>query len=327
MSAVQTQSGYTAVYTTEPTAGRDAFESWHALIKEKFRSSAEPPPVRDGFEARMACSRFTGFTMATMTASEHRTRRTKRLISQDDPEYFMASVMVSGSGYVEQEGRVAQLKPGDVTCWDTTQPSTLQFDSPFEIVLLRLSHDHARRYAPLRRLQRATAVTLPSHGTGKVLSGYFTGLASLAGSDPVGAQALAGNGAALLTSALTLAANEVPEGEPARELRREQVLAYLRANLADPCLDTTKIAQANQLSRRALYRLFEEDGQTGGSVMDTLRWLRVDQARQLLTAFPDRNVRMVGKACGFGSEVQFHRAFKQLTGTTPGQYRAEARLP
>jgi transcriptional regulator GlxA family with amidase domain len=55
-----------------------------------------------------------------------------------------------------------------------------------------------------------------------------------------------------------------------------------------------------------------------------LREVRVAEAQRLLRGRPDRSVADVAAACGFLGETQLRRAFRVVTGTTPGRYRTEA---
>jgi AraC family transcriptional activator of tynA and feaB len=97
---------------------------------------------------------------------------------------------------------------------------------------------------------------------------------------------------------------------PSAVIRRERVLSFLRAHLADRGLDSDEIACGCYLSKRTLYRLFEG---TKGSVMGRLR--------QLLRRCPDRPASAIGREYGFPSDSQFHRVFRELTGMTPVGYR------
>jgi transcriptional regulator GlxA family with amidase domain len=52
-----------------------------------------------------------------------------------------------------------------------------------------------------------------------------------------------------------------------------------------------------------------------------LRRLRVTAAQALLRDEPRLPLAAVAGRCGFAGEAQFHRAFRAVTGTTPGAYR------
>ena len=54
---------------------------------------------------------------------------------------------------------------------------------------------------------------------------------------------------------------------------------------------------------------------------------RIEEAKQLLAADPDRTVIDVGLAVGFNSKSTFNTAFRRITGMTPSEFRAGARKP
>lgn len=80
------------------------------------------------------------------------------------------------------------------------------------------------------------------------------------------------------------------------------------------------IAAHFHVSRRTVFR--QCSGEPDG-VMGLLRRVRIERAQQLvLLLLPDRSVRAISAACGFAGDAQFHRVFREVTGTTPGGYRA-----
>jgi transcriptional regulator GlxA family with amidase domain len=59
------------------------------------------------------------------------------------------------------------------------------------------------------------------------------------------------------------------------------------------------------------------------SLADELREIRIAEAQRLLRTDPDRSVADIASAYGFSGETQLRRAFRTVTGTTPGRYRSE----
>lgn len=55
--------------------------------------------------------------------------------------------------------------------------------------------------------------------------------------------------------------------------------------------------------------------------MAMLRSMRVQHARELLIAGPDRTISSVARACGFATDRHFYRVFRGETGMTPAEYR------
>lgn len=72
------------------------------------------------------------------------------------------------------------------------------------------------------------------------------------------------------------------------------------------------------LSRRRFTQLFREV--TGEPWLQRLRSLRIEHACRLLSE-TGRSIKAVAFECGFESQPQFFRTFRQRKGTTPGQWR------
>lgn len=79
-----------------------------------------------------------------------------------------------------------------------------------------------------------------------------------------------------------------------------------------------KIAWHVKLSEEHLARIFRKE--TGMTVMDYLRYLRIDAAKIYLLNSND-TVEVLAHRLGFGSVNPFCRAFKESTGQTPTEYR------
>jgi len=145
------------------------------------------------------------------------------------------------------------------------------------------------------------AVSVAVGGAAGAAAAFLRSLAFAQRDDPDGADLLAPSVPGLLASSLNVLA--VRQGAirraaavPSDVIRREGVLSFLRAHLADPDLDADEIARGCYLSKRTLYRLFEG---TEGSVMGRLRQLRIEKARQLLRRCPDRPASAIGREFGY----------------------------
>lgn len=313
---------YSAVYSTGDVERQDGDEYWRGVMQEKFRTSFERASIDAPFHAVMACHSFEGFTMARMRAGGQRARRTSQQISADDQAYFMVSVVMTGHGLLEQEGRVATLQPRSVTYWDTSRPAAWHFDGAHDALLLRIPHERAALYSPTRQLLEGTARAASRDGALGVAADFFLRLSSGSVVDPAGTALLGRQGAGILTSAIALVAGGAEDASVANDdLLRKQVLSYLRRHMGEPNLTPDTIARAVNVSRRSLYRVFEAGEAGDTSVMGTLRRLRVERAKQLLVSHPHRTVRDVGAFCGF-NDGQFPRAFRELVGMSPAAYRA-----
>lgn len=99
--------------------------------------------------------------------------------------------------------------------------------------------------------------------------------------------------------------------------RIERVLGYIEENLDQP-LSVSMLADRSSWSRWQFQRVFKSE--TGLSVAQYVRELRLSQAAELLLSSQQRQLD-IALACGFDSEISFHRAFRQQFDCTPGRYR------
>ena len=98
-----------------------------------------------------------------------------------------------------------------------------------------------------------------------------------------------------------------------------EAVRFIREHACDPC-SVDDVLREIAVGRRWLERQFV--AQLGRTPHDEIIRVRIDTARRLLLR-PEFGVMQVAERCGF-SKVQFMRAFRQQTGTTPAAYRRSA---
>jgi transcriptional regulator GlxA family with amidase domain len=100
-------------------------------------------------------------------------------------------------------------------------------------------------------------------------------------------------------------------------LRIEELLEYLRQNLAEP-IKLPHLARRAGFSVPSFCRVFKRA--TGHSLLTYVRGLRIDRAKHLLatTELPNTSV---AELSGFHSQHHFIRSFKKVMRSTPGEYR------
>lgn len=97
----------------------------------------------------------------------------------------------------------------------------------------------------------------------------------------------------------------------------KQARGWLGENFEHP-FKLGDLAWHLRLSEEHVARLFRE--QTGETVMEYTRRLRIDKARRLLLG-GNETLSAIAKACGFRSLAVFSVNFKKVTGEGPGTYR------
>jgi hypothetical protein len=120
------------LWSTSAVAPMRAFEYWRDLICDTFVQLSAAPTgpghIRRPDRAR-ELHRFRDLDGPSRRPSGPAPRQ---LIARADEEYLLASVQTKGRCRVEQDGRCAELTPGDMALYDSTRPYTLHFDEPAE---------------------------------------------------------------------------------------------------------------------------------------------------------------------------------------------------
>jgi AraC-like DNA-binding protein len=233
------------------------------------------------------------------------------------PEVCKIDVLVRGSGVVEQDGRQARLRPGDLALVDLSRPVRWAM-APMTLVavvfpraLLPLAADDTARLTGVRiagdrgpaalasSLARRLAVDLDENRTGTRL------------------------GAAVLDLLAVGLASRIDRDVPADTRQRALLLrvqAFIEQRLADPELSPSTIAAAHHISLRYLYALFADEE---ASVAGWIRQRRLERCRRDLLdpALQEWPVSTIAAQWGLGNAAHFSRSFRAAYGVTPVEYR------
>lgn len=115
-------------------------------------------------------------------------------------------------------------------------------------------------------------------------------------------------------AATTLGAVDVPAA-----LERLQLMMTEQLRYRDPDLNLPTLAQELGLGAHQLSELLNT--RVGKGFGRYLRELRVAAAKRMLVEEPKASVLSVGLSVGFSAQSNFYEAFREIEGSTPGQYR------
>ncbi|MEV0032581.1 helix-turn-helix domain-containing protein [Nocardia sp. NPDC050793] len=311
MSVILDRRSY-AEFSTRGLPVGDAFPYWREVICATFVRLAAEPVGDGGFTGKIVHVPVGDIELSTVRATSQHVWRTRSLIGRDSEEYLLASIQLDGRGRVEQDGRTAVLTAGDMAFYDSVRPYSLHFDDMFHQLVVQVP----KRELLLRDTRQLTARTLGGGTPGAVVSAFFTSLREVATVAGAQSAVLVPHAIGLIVAAASFAAGTEPGPYAANAVERQRVMDFLHRNFADSRLDATVIARACNVSRRSLYRIVGGDG-----IAAQLRRIRIERAKAMLAHDPGRPIGSLAAACGFESESGFHRAFRDVTGQTPGGYR------
>lgn len=102
----------------------------------------------------------------------------------------------------------------------------------------------------------------------------------------------------------------------------DELIKYMTYNFAQP-LTLEILAQHTHLSREYLSRAFKK--QTGKNLFDYLTEIRITRAKDMLRT-NTFSIEYIGEYCGYQTCDAFRKAFRRVTGMSPGEYRKRSIL-
>jgi AraC-like DNA-binding protein len=251
------------------------------------------------------------------------------------------SMVRSGRGRYQLEGREIPMAPGDVIVLNNTEPHRLVVDEgPMEQPVFIFDpsfvwcsgvasdgQDYLRPFFS-RGSDFLNRIPPDAEGSGEIRM-HLEAISREMSERRDGYRAMV---RARLLMVLTYlyrhfrASGTVAESAGARRKRlsvAEEALRRIESGYAEP-LALVGVAAEVHVSPQYLSSVFRRTHGVG--FLEALHRVRVDHAVRLLEE-TDRKVTDIASACGFGSLAAFHRSFLRLAGRTPSACRAARRGP
>jgi AraC family transcriptional activator of tynA and feaB len=240
-------------------------------------------------------------------------QRTPTDLRRSPGEYVGVLIIHEGKEILAQADRDTMLLPGDALAWDSVRPAQFAVLEPLHKQTLLVPRRRFQQLFPRPELATARQLRGPA---ADLFTSYLRFLTTIE-LDAVAAAA-AGNAALELLGA-ALGSVILPSRSAVRDAKRVKVKEYIDAHLSDPGLKPQRIAEANALSLRSLYSLFEEEGDT---VSAYVRRRRLARAHADLT-HPGSHLSItdVSARWGFADTAHFSRSYRAQYGTTPREAR------
>lgn len=315
----------TVVFRTDdvPATDRDAY--WRDLIGARIGSI----DITSGDDAhlpdRLVVGHAGALRVAELSASRPGgARRTARHVRAADLDLCKIDVLAGGRGIIEQDGRQADLRAGDLTLVDLSRPARWTMAPVRNVAVV---FPRALLPIPPDDVAKLTAVPIRGDtGTGALVSSCTRQLVRhLDDLDDEGGVGLGAAVLDLLAVALTARLRDgaaVPWDTRQRALLRS-VHTFVEERLGDPSLTPAGIAAAHYVSLRYLYKLFETQGH---GVADWIRRRRIERCRRDLLDPAHRHlpVSAVAARWGLPNPAHFSRLFRATYGLPPAEYRDQA---
>ncbi|WP_346894366.1 helix-turn-helix domain-containing protein [uncultured Roseibium sp.] len=311
------------LWSTDTVVAKDRLSYWVDLVCDTFvQLDCDAPDNGASFRGEIACGRLATLTLSQVTATPQWVRRTPTKIARASEDYFLVSLQSAGRGVVIQDGRSAELKPGDFALYDSTRPYELVFDGEFRQFVMQLPGSVLR--SRMQNTETLTARTVDGRrGAGHLVNSMINSLVrDMESLEPASLTAVAESMENILVAGLsTLEGAHAPQPSGLTAFHRDQIKAYVSTHLRDPNLSVGAIAQALKISASTLHRAFS------GEAVSLNSWIwgqRLDAARRDMSdpAIARRSISEIAFSWGFNDAAHFSRAFRARFGCTPRDLRA-----
>nr|WP_238400777.1 helix-turn-helix domain-containing protein [Alloalcanivorax marinus] len=270
---------------------------------------------KQDFRADVQLCNFDHRAVAVIRSDSCQVRRTGFGARRAEEGLLKVMWQQNGRTAVEQDGRETLLHTGDVTICDTARPYQLAMEDHAQLAILMLPYEAIPGWERLS--QRVCAHTLNDRTTARAALAAVMALLDQNG-DGGGNASPVFQAVQMMLSALLHCATAPDKLSAATTL--DVAHQHVLAHIDDPELSPDELAGALHVSRRALYRLFEEHQLTPGRF---IRRVRLDAVREALAA-PDnehRSILEIALDYGFTDSASFSRAFKAAFGVSPSEWR------
>jgi len=264
-----------------------------------------------------------------VTRGTHTARRTRGHIASDLSDDLLLYLPLSSGYRLSQGGRAIELKPGTASFARLDQPFVASFMGvgarPSSAANVRISRAAARERFP--HIDDCVLQPLSlRHGAGRILLTLLR--CSMAESEALDEQ-VAGTLGETVLECIGAAAAEQWGGRHRSRMRRrsglyERLVDVMQANLSNPHIGPTLLAEKCGVSVRAVHYAFAGRGAT---VAATIREQRLQRCRRDLRD-PSLSARTIGSiayAWGFKDVTHFAHAYRARFGISPGRDRGAAR--
>jgi len=313
-------------FTTRDVTPPDRLAAWQELVSRAFIPLAITPLGTHGrpahFEAAVTRRDLGGVRVWRVDGSPMSAERGRRHIRAAAAGDYLLAVHVAGAARASQDGREADLGPGDFALLDSARPYSIAFRARDRFAHLiyqipRASLD-ARRLAGGATALRVAAASAP----GRLAFPYLRTLAA-PGWPPAGeapGEAFTDIALDLVAGALRAVAGHHDGPPPRGAARIHELKTYALAHLGDPGLSPRSAARASYISVRQLHRLFAREG------LSFAAWAREQRLRRCRDDLADPRLRHlaisgIAERWGYRSQAHFTRAFSARFGVTPREFR------
>ena len=310
-------------FSTEGLDARRKLSYWNDRTSESFSPLVSDPADIHTFNGSITRGTIGDITLAEAFSEAQVVRHSRSHVARTRSSMFFLQLQLEGESLSRQTGREAHLRAGDFALCDSTRQFDVVFKDRNRMLVLGVPDAALRRHIACPESLVAIPMSA-SKGVNGLLSRYLRNfwIEYQQSLDAATAQRLM----VAVLDMLGAAYADIPQGQSDHSslaaAHRIRIINYIEANLNDPELTPTRIADACKMTPRYLHHLFSENEETVSRYI-LRRRLEVCSRALVSEAQRGRTVTSIAFDYGFNSPTHFGRVFRAKFGTTPREYRAE----
>ncbi|WP_321911948.1 AraC-like ligand-binding domain-containing protein [Burkholderia cepacia] len=313
--------GHFKTSSTSAARPHEQASLWAHLLGCHFSGLRSDALHDESFDGNIEQRSYEGIQLCRLTAQAHRASHSGCAGTPTDSGYKLV-FQQQGISEFEQDGRRAQVRPGEWAVYDTAKPYRVSAASSVDLGILVIP----RSLMPLPIACMDRLLVRPVAGNSG-LGGMMNDLVVSGGKivDAAGPQS-ARKLTEIAVQLLQSAAIECGDASTRRSLPamlKARVFEYIDQHLQEPELSIDDIATALNCSKRYLHMIFRDEFWTLSEYILVRRIVRisVDLADPLFRAW---SITRVALGWGFSSPEHFSRTFKRVFEVSPREFRANS---
>jgi AraC-like DNA-binding protein len=308
--------------STEHLAPQRRLGYWNEIHYESVAPTITETADLLSFCPSLIRTRVDCLWMGLVHSSPAVVHHSRECVARTREALFFLQIQMHGNSRVAQDGREADLRPGDFVLLDSTRPYHMSFNAANKVMVVGIPDNQLQRQLAhpnhLVALRMGYEVNLNS-----VLSDFALALWRQCESAQEGAGGNLASALLNLTAAAYATLKDAQAvGSEHMEALRLRIVHHIEKHLGDADLSPKSIAAVLATSPRYVHSIFTRGDETVSRYI--LRRRLEESARVLAKAGArSRSVSAIAFDYGFASCTNFGKVFREHYGMTPTEYRQE----
>ena len=297
----------------------DRFDSWDKFMAANFSQTRRYRSQSGDFWARSASTRFDALHLFNLESSAYVAEVNNERLSLPghDPHYTVI-ICLSGGYKATHDGLSGTLAPGDMLLFDSRQARAIGGTGDSALMLLMMPRSVWEAHAPAPVMGHQFVLQGQSP-TARLARNFAVDVARANAN--IGEQyrpLVSRQVVELLSVALEDGGDALPETLHRQVLMRK-IKSFVRANLANPAMKPSSVADHFGVSVRYVSQLFSDEEET---LMTYMKRARIRRAAEMLRAAGQSKmpIKDVYHRVGFKTHAHFTSTFSAQLGVSPQAY-------